>query len=300
MTQGREPNAFYLPSFISRLHRLANEFSLWTGVAVPCSPHATSSYVEEYFNDLKTRVFTAVKLPARLDIFLKELARNTEGETKLFLSKLKKSQEQAQSDRIERVEQQIDFSYFSYMVRNEPFVEIPSSNACIDLDLWSQENWRTKAPPPKNVDDFTESDSDAADLKGEVLLNSIPTLKTVAVPLETNPMIADPNKPKYVKTSKFFGKYPEIRQRNMQTTKRIKPRLLPNGIRCRKGVKINDEIVFVKNTCAFDSLVQILLTRAIDNTNYSAFIEKSENSLLQFVCLFMMNGVTPDILRKRV
>ena len=67
-----------------------------------------------------------------------------------------------------------------------------------------------------------------------------------------------------------------------------------------KGVKINDKIVFVKNTCAFDSLVQILLTRAIDNTNYSAFIEKSENSLLQFVWVFMMNGVTPDILRKRV
>ena len=86
-------------------------------------------------------------------------------------------------------------------------------------------------------------------------------------------MIDDPNKPKYVKTSKFFVRYPEIRQRNMQTTKRIKPRLLPNGIRCRKGVKSNDEIVFVKNTCAFDSLVQILLTRAIDNRNYSAFID---------------------------
>lgn len=55
---GSELNAFYLPKFAERLITLVAEFSLWTGVVLPNKKHTTSSYVEGYFNDLKTRILT--------------------------------------------------------------------------------------------------------------------------------------------------------------------------------------------------------------------------------------------------
>ncbi|XP_071580612.1 uncharacterized protein [Temnothorax nylanderi] len=90
---GFELNAFYLPKFVERLIILATEFPLWTGVAVPNGKkHATSSYVEGYFNDLKTRILTGnpliKRLPVRIDRFLKVHLKDIIGGALIFESKL--------------------------------------------------------------------------------------------------------------------------------------------------------------------------------------------------------------------
>lgn len=90
---GSELNAFYLPKFAERLIILAAEFPLWTGVAVPNGKkHATSSYVEGYFNDLKTRILTGntliKRLPVRIDRFLKFHLKDIIGGVLTFESKL--------------------------------------------------------------------------------------------------------------------------------------------------------------------------------------------------------------------
>ncbi|XP_077257738.1 uncharacterized protein LOC143894932 [Temnothorax americanus] len=90
---GFELNAFYLPKFVERLIILATEFPLWTGVAVPNGKkHATSSYVEGYFNDLKTRILTGnpliKRLPVRIDRFLKVHLKDIIGGAVIFESKL--------------------------------------------------------------------------------------------------------------------------------------------------------------------------------------------------------------------
>lgn len=89
---GSELNAFYLPKFAERLIILAAEFPLWTSVSVPGKKHATSSYVEGYFNDLKTRILRRnpliKRLPIHIDRFLKVHLKDIIGGVLTFESKL--------------------------------------------------------------------------------------------------------------------------------------------------------------------------------------------------------------------
>lgn len=406
--KGRDPNAFYLPNFIERLHKLANEFPLWTGVLVPSnSAHATSSYVEGYFNDIKTRVFTSVKAPARVDIFLKTHARNIIGETRLFVSKLKKSEmEQAELERkqkspnerqyadqkqpgnhqavikpgeineavLEKIE---DLSQTEGLSKDTYIPELPhldlhmedlsffENESCVlsppsynnvtleDSDLKSTEDWRKKANLYKSVDNFDDINPTAEcevhtrvnvspvqrgrfsieELADYVCLDhsyshSLSQRETsqsliaefpvddvgledrrntvddeTSLPPSSGINVADSialQKPKVATKSKYFKSFPEIRQRNLLTTKLMKPHLLPNGNRCRRGVAMDGDTVFVRNTCPFDSLVHILMTRAIDDVHYASYIEKSKNKTLRYVSAFMKSGPNADILRQRV
>lgn len=54
------------------------------------------------------------------------------------------------------------------------------------------------------------------------------------------------------------------------------------------------------NTCAFDSLVHVLMTGGIDDINYCAFLKASSNSTLHLVYNLIQKGLTQDVLRKRV
>lgn len=56
ITLGQNLNAFYLSDLVEHLTGMAKEFPLWTNVGMPRNfQRATSTYVEGYFNDLKTR-----------------------------------------------------------------------------------------------------------------------------------------------------------------------------------------------------------------------------------------------------
>lgn len=86
---GKNLNPFYLPDFIERLFNLAKEFPLWTSATIPYdTPHASSSCMEGYFNDLKTRVLKNTPPPLRVDKFIKIHIRDILGQTLLFSSKV--------------------------------------------------------------------------------------------------------------------------------------------------------------------------------------------------------------------
>jgi len=106
------------------------------------------------------------------------------------------------------------------------------------------------------------------------------------------------------KISKYFKAYPEISQINTLIGQRKKSALLPYGsllppikIKENKG-EINS--YFVTNTCPFDSLIHVLMTGAIDDINYQAFLKASSNPTLQLVFNLVEKGVTQYVLRQRV
>ena len=100
-------------------------------------------------------------------------------------------------------------------------------------------------------------------------------------------------------TSMYFKSFPEIRQRNNRSTKTRKPVVLPNGS-IPSAVKINGVSYFVYNTCPFDSIIHILMTSAIDDPSYAAFIAKSSNNTMKFVLHLTNEGVTAQTMRERV
>lgn len=79
-------NPFFLPEFVNILSQRVKEFPLWTSVGMDCSTHATSSYVEGYFNDIKTRILKTG--PMRVDKFLIKHANDIHGTTLLFSSSM--------------------------------------------------------------------------------------------------------------------------------------------------------------------------------------------------------------------
>jgi len=83
---GEELNPFFLPKFVNILLQRVQEFPLWTSVGMECSAHATSSYVESYFNDIKTRILKTG--PLRVDKFLIKHVNDIQGATLLFSSSM--------------------------------------------------------------------------------------------------------------------------------------------------------------------------------------------------------------------
>lgn len=103
--------------------------------------------------------------------------------------------------------------------------------------------------------------------------------------------------------NKYFKTYPEIRQRNAVVGQKKKSTLLPHGSLCLP-IKIKEnkgeiKSYFVTNTCAFDCIVHVLMTGAIDDVNYCAFLEASSNPTLQLVYNLINKGVTQYVLRQR-
>jgi len=83
--EGKELNPFFLPEFVNMLALRAKEFPLWTNVGIDYgTSHATSSYVESYFNDIKTRILKTGSM--RVDKFLIKHAHDIQGATLLFSS----------------------------------------------------------------------------------------------------------------------------------------------------------------------------------------------------------------------
>lgn len=122
---GRNLNAFYLPDLVEHL-TIAKEFPLWTNVGMSRNvQRATSSYVEGYFNDLKTRIFKHLTLPISVNKFIREHIRDIGGTNCILSGKII----QYNNDRLHNtIPQAVDD------------IKIEETNS----DLFAVENWRGK------------------------------------------------------------------------------------------------------------------------------------------------------------
>lgn len=98
------------------------------------------------------------------------------------------------------------------------------------------------------------------------------------------------------KETKFFKKYPEVRQVNTCIPKLRKPCLLSNGSCCPPvAVPSTDgknNYFQVTNTCAFDAVIHILVTAATDIIGYLSFLKESQNPTLKLVRSIVESGIT--------
>jgi len=99
--------------------------------------------------------------------------------------------------------------------------------------------------------------------------------------------------------SKFISAYPEIKLNNKLVTKNIKCYLLENASYCGT-YKIDGKIYFLKNSCPFDSLAQIVFTGVLDDPGYFAIAETSDNSFLKFIFKFVNNGPSHEVYKERI
>lgn len=90
--EGDRGNQQCLPALIQDLIKISQYLPLWTGVMTQYFPSAnvigSSATVESNINDVKNRIFGNVKLPLRIDDFLKNFILSADGANKLAESEM--------------------------------------------------------------------------------------------------------------------------------------------------------------------------------------------------------------------
>ncbi|CAG9771525.1 unnamed protein product [Ceutorhynchus assimilis] len=325
---GREVNGFYLPKFVTQLHRIGKEFPLWSAVGMPSFVgHATSSSSESNFNDLKNRVFKDHPNGLRVDKFVAKHLLDLTGGTRLMASKIiqariKKSDypkfiKKTTFD----VNRKIPVNCGKSVESNEKFGN--------DSDVFSRENWRGKAASPVFHQDRSGVDEECKYLLS-IIRNEHDYLNTSSDPINEQDSCFSANKENLAVTdyinknivdekqnsiqgqtknkttitennnrTKFFNPCPEIKYLNQLKSHPRKSYLLRNGNLCPAVRGILGGQLHVKNTCGFDSIAHILYTAALDDDNYKSFIEKSNVQFLSFVKNFMQNGPKVSTYKER-
>lgn len=109
---------------------------------------------------------------------------------------------------------------------------------------------------------------------------------------------ADANEKRPCET-KFFSSCPEVTFMNQLKTYRKKPHLLRNGNLCLAVRGMPGGLLHVRNTCGFDSIVQILYTSAVDYCDYKLIMGESDVPLFAFVKNFIKSGPKAAIYKER-
>lgn len=139
----------------------------------------------------------------------------------------------------------------------------------------------------------------------EVFQNRFEELNTdvgfADTPVETKVIVQNQRKPE-VRTAKgkYFKPNPGIQRRNTLATNIQQSAVLRNGNLVTNPARIDGVCYFAYNTCGFDSPIQILSARAMDDPEYMSFVQKSTNETLQFLLNFIEKGPTADIYKQRV
>lgn len=150
--EGVDPNGFSNKRFMNDFVKLiAPTFPLWSAACLPGEvEHATTSYVESYFNDKKHRVLADYKNPIRVDKFLKIEHKDLQGGSALLNSNLLND---FQKKRIKQ-----DDAEASSTIQTD---------VCLNEDAYSYDNWRNKGK--KEINDFTKP------IEEETVRDKIPT-----------------------------------------------------------------------------------------------------------------------------
>lgn len=109
-----------------------------------------------------------------------------------------------------------------------------------------------------------------------------------------------------INAGKYFQDCPEIKLvNNFVNSKKFKVHLLKNGNSCKPmlvilcyAFKTSDWIV--RNTCPFDTIIQLLFNCALEVTDFQEFYKSSKNPTLNFVNDFINQGLTNNIYKKRL
>lgn len=105
------------------------------------------------------------------------------------------------------------------------------------------------------------------------------------------------------KTPIYLTPNREIMMRNLNTKAKTKSiGLIQNGNKTRfKSIKIGDTFYVLSNTCAFDSVIQLLAVAYCDSDEYGTYVKekKNESTLWHLIFALLRDGLTVQTYRNR-
>lgn len=264
-SKGLRGNQQWLPELVKDLLNLAPLIPLWTAVMVPYYGYgektAASSAVECSFKDLKNVLFREKQFPMRVDDFVFDHIRVTEGDMKLI------GAHKTMKDKIHLSETQAEADNATQGVKDKNhYAENANQNQGKVKDkhvTWNLDDSAGKATA-SNDNEFQKKE----DWMGQVSKSDKRKRKSF---LETNS---------------------EWLHMDLSEKKQIMPiKLLRNG-NVLQSVQINKHRYQLLNTCGFDTLVQILASSYCDSTVYNDYMKEVVN--------FPTSQLAMDIIHKNV
>lgn len=115
-------------------------------------------------------------------------------------------------------------------------------------------------------------------------------IKVDSLPLGTSQKCTNEKNVKKQKKALYLGSSQKLTDRiNLEKSGAIK--IIKNGNRMNSSVKVNEKYYTMRNTCAFDSLLQAVVGAAVDNKNFDSFVLENETHKFFELVSSMKSGV---------
>jgi len=291
---GDHDNMYFIPAVAPLVLNLCTYMPLWSGIMCKAFKYgdipATSASIESQFNDLKNRVLKHVNMPMRIDDFLKLHIQSINGTMKLMNSKINK---------IPLEDTNINQSSQNAFPKNDKPINDKADNNKTDIIRINDDL--------SNLDDILnlKEDSNKYIYNQPTLtiteIHTIPLLETEDTSEENwgNILINLKKKKKPI----YLTENREILLRNLDSKAKTNIiGLLKNGNLSEfKSIKLDGENFVLSNTCAFDSIVQILAVAYCDSNEYATFVlkKKNESTLWHLIFALHRDSVTIQTYKKR-
>lgn len=314
-------NGYRLPAFALQLKKFLPYFPIFTEI-MRCLKNSgkvnpTSASIESYFNDFKHRQFKAIGLPLRPDklivFHIKEIEKNLKeaatgsliitekGQIEAFLkeditekkkNKNTKTKVVKNSNRINTNDtktqkvQTVCANNENVINSNDTEKDFNSENV---VELHYEADWRNKnkkvhASETENVINEISEEENVNSSTTDKLLNdsdSEPLIEVINFKkLQTlKRKKTKRNGPRYVDECPEFE--PSLKRYTWLP-------LLPNGTKCG-NVKENGIIYVLTNTCAFDSIFEIICMTIVNNKDYAQAVQNINAAVFDCAKIFIEN-----------
>lgn len=297
------PNPYHLPGIVEPLMNLAQFFTLWTNVMKrKCLSQydvGTSAISEAYFKCLKSSEMCNYSGSIRADKFIVTHIRSIEATCKFERAATKrKNARPLQNKKAKKLK----------ATSNEDVNDSSEEEKCseIDSDLVKNNNNKEHKELIKNDHLFQEEDWKGRNMAMKVVMEERNMSSPIQSNIKSKIFANEQNKENeyLAKNKKQRGKYltacTDIELIHNRPLRRKKNVILRNGI-CLGPVFIGKRLIQLKNTCPFDSIIEILATAYVDNACYKEKVDLLKESSLTTNLMrnYATNGATADIYKER-
>jgi len=255
---GDNVNAFFMPQIIKNFKILLKHVPLWTGIMRPIfasgESTATSSSVEAEFANLKCRVFDG-QLPMRVDKFVLRHVEYLRG--KLILAS-------------DKINVHCEENTHSFVTQENEITNISSNSISLPMN---QED--LKKNNEITVDSHCDSWNETENWRG---LHNIKN---------TDNKSTSSDHPEKQKKATYLDNYPDWD--HLKSDVAVGIPLLKNGTIC-SSVCINKIHVVIRETCAFDSILQVVMYAFASYCAYKTAMMTADNPILTLAQDIIQSG----------
>lgn len=297
---GNVVNAYYNPEAAAKIKSLMSYLPLWTGIMRPYfkrgSPIASSSFVEATFSELKHRVFKN-QLPLRVDKFIIRHLEYLEGKLLLTNSTSEKIMplSKAISSPVKTSNTMYIDESFAIGTNKEEKKEEQKEEQKIEQKEEEKEEKKSKTEKKDETEEKrkkgTKENTEIKEIESEneITRESLNEIENWRCKIKKETSI---NK-KETATKRIKSNYltPCADWDLVPTNKNIGIPILRNGSICSATTMDSEQIV-VRETCAFDSIVHIIVNSITMHENYKTYLNEfiSSNDFIKLITDIVTRG----------